>query len=245
LNPIPSVQPPAVQPPTPTPPQPQPKPEVQPPEPKPEPEKQPDVEPVQDDSKPSPDSLEPVTKPVKSKPHEINVDLKKKVVHKVSPKDTAAAERAAEKAAEIAEDIAARAAADKRAKNLAKAFSGATSYINGHSSSSTSVLMPGTGSVSYAGYASAVKSIYEHAWASFDDATIDHDVVTTVSVTIARDGTVVSSHIIDRSGDTQVDTSVRRTLDSVNFVAPFPEGAKEKERTFQIKFDHKAKRMLG
>jgi TonB family protein len=105
--------------------------------------------------------------------------------------------------------------------------------------------MPRNGSVSYASYASAVKSIYEHAWTSFDDAAIDHDVVTTVSVTIARDGRVLSSHIVDRSGDAQVDTSVRRTLDSVDFVAPFPEGATEKERTFTIKFDHKAKRMLG
>jgi TolA protein len=181
---------------------------------------------------------------VKVKPHEVKVDLTK-VTHKVSPKDTAAAKRAAEKAAEIAEENATRAAADKRAKNVAKAFAGATSYINGHSSSSTSVQMPGNGSVSYASYASAVKSIYEHAWASFDDAAIDHDVVTTVSVTIASDGRVLSSHIVDRSGDTQVDTSVRRTLDSVTFVAPFPDGAKEQERTFQIKFDHKAKRMLG
>jgi TonB family protein len=248
LNPTPMVQPPTPQPPTPQPPQPpqpQPKPAVQPPEPKPTPVKQPDAEPAQDEDKPSPDSLEPAVKPVKPKPHVINVDLGKKVVHKVSPKDTAAAERAAEKAAAIAEENAARAAAASRAKSLAKAFSGVTSYINGHSSSSTSVEMPGNGSVSYASYASAVKTIYEHAWASFDDAAIDHDVVTTVSVTIARDGRVLSSHIVDRSGDTQVDTSVRRTLDSVDFVAPFPEGATEKERTFTIKFDHKAKRMLG
>jgi protein TonB len=247
LNPIPAAQPPAVQPPTPQPPQPpppQPKPVVQPPEPKPELEKQPEADPVKDVEKPTPDGLEPVVKPVKAKPHVINVDLGKKVVHKVSPKDTAAAERAAEKAAAIAEENAARAAADKRARNVAKAFSGATSYINGHSSSATSVQMPGTGSVSYASYASAVKSIYERAWTSPEDTSID-DANTKVSVTIARDGTVVSSHIIDRSGDASVDASVQRTLDRVTFVAPFPDGAKEKERTFIINFNLKAKRMLG
>jgi hypothetical protein len=38
---------------------------------------------------------------------------------------------------------------------------------------------------------------------------------------------------------------VQRTLDRVTFVAPFPDGAKEKERTFIINFNLKAKRMLG
>jgi TonB family protein len=242
LNPIPAVQPPTPQPPTPQPPQP--KPVVQPPEPKPEPEKQPDAEPVQDDNKPSPDSLEPAVKPVKPKPHEVKVDLKNKVTRRVSSKDTAAAERAAEKAAEIAEENTARTVAANRARNVARAFAGATSYINGHSSSATSVEMPGNGSVSYASYASAVKSIYERAWTSPEDTSID-DANTKVSVTIARDGTVVSSHIIDRSGDASVDASVQRTLDRVTFVAPFPDGAKEKERTFIINFNLKAKRMLG
>jgi TonB family protein len=246
LNPTPAAQPPAVQPSTPQPPQPpqpQPKPVVQPPEPKPELEKQPEAEPVKDVEKPTPDGLEPVVKPVKAKPHEVKVDLTAKVTRKV-PKRNAANDRAAEKAAEIAEENAVRAAAATRAKNLARAFSGVTSYINGHSSSSTRVEMPGTGSVSYASYASAVKSIYERAWTSPEDTSID-DANTKVSVTIARDGTVVSSHIIDRSGDASVDASVQRTLDRVTFVAPFPDGAKEKERTFIINFNLKAKRMLG
>jgi hypothetical protein len=42
-----------------------------------------------------------------------------------------------------------------------------------------------------------------------------------------------------------VDASVQRTLDRVKFIAPFPEGATEKERTYIINFNLKAKRMLG
>jgi TonB family protein len=98
--------------------------------------------------------------------------------------------------------------------------------------------------VSYAIYASVVKRIYDAAWTPPADAASDTANVK-VSVTIARDGTVVSSHILDRSGDSEVDATVRRTLDRVTFVAPFPDGATEKERTFIINFNLNAKRMLG
>ena len=66
-----------------------------------------------------------------------------------------------------------------------------------------------------------------------------------VSVTIASDGTVISARIITPSGDASVDASVQRTLDRVTYIAPFPEGATEKERTYIINFNLKAKRRLG
>jgi hypothetical protein len=40
-----------------------------------------------------------------------------------------------------------------------------------------------------------------------------------------------------------VDKSVQRTLDRVTFIAPFPEGAKDKQRTYTINFNLKAKRL--
>ncbi len=36
-----------------------------------------------------------------------------------------------------------------------------------------------------------------------------------------------------------------RTLDRVTFIAPFPDGSTEKQKTFIINFNLKAKRMLG
>ena len=66
-----------------------------------------------------------------------------------------------------------------------------------------------------------------------------------MTVTIRNDGKVIAARIIRRSGETQVDGSVQRTLDRVSFIAPFPEGAKEKDRIYTINFNLKAKRLLG
>ena len=98
--------------------------------------------------------------------------------------------------------------------------------------------------MAYANYAAVVKSVYEQAWVPPDDAHNDEANVK-VTVTIARDGTVISARILTPSGDAGVDASVQRTLDRVTFIAPFPEGATEKERTYTINFNLKAKRSLG
>ena len=111
-------------------------------------------------------------------------------------------------------------------------------------SPTTTVVMPGDSSAAYANYASVVKSIYEQAWIPPDDAAND-DANTKVSVTISNDGTVISARILGASGDSGVDRTVQRTLDRVTFIAPFPAGTTDKERTYIINFNLKAKRMLG
>ncbi len=178
-----------------------------------------------------PDDTMPVEKPTKPQPHKINVDLTRQVVRSV-PKETP-----------DTSDADAREAA-KEERRRAKAIAAAARAIKDNASSATTVEMPGAGSVSYANYASVVKSVYEQAWTPPDDTSSD-DANTKISVTIGSDGTVISSRILDASGDTRVDASVQRTLDRVTFIAPFPDGAKEKERTFIINFNLKAKRMLG
>ena len=65
-----------------------------------------------------------------------------------------------------------------------------------------------------------------------------------MTVTIARDGTVISARIVDRSGSPVVDQSVQATLDRVRYAAPLPDDAKEDQRTITIYFDVKAK-LLG
>jgi protein TonB len=223
--------------PVPTPPQPpQPIQPPEPPQPLPQPKPEPVKEPTPEPEKPhnlSPDDLKPVEpseKPAKPAPKKIEVNLKTVVrsTQKVQT-DTSQADAAREAA--------------KDAKRR-KAFADAARSISKNASSATTVEMPGTGSVSYANYASVVKSIYERAWTTPDDTASD-DAISKVSVTISRDGTVISSRILNPSGDARVDTSVQRTLDRVSFIAPFPDGATEKERTFIINFNLKAKRMLG
>jgi TonB family protein len=103
-------------------------------------------------------------------------------------------------------------------------------------SSATEIDMPGNSSAAYANYGAAVVSVYHNAWISPDDMANDSAVVK-FSVTIASDGTVIGAHIIDPSGDTNVDAAVQRMLSRVAFIAPFPNGATEKERTYTINFN--------
>ncbi|HEY3932144.1 MAG TPA: TonB family protein [Verrucomicrobiae bacterium] len=165
--------------------------------------------------KPSPDLIE---KPEKSQPHKILPNLTPIVHSNVAKNSTADSQRA-------------------------QALQNAIRNLKKNLSPSTTVDMPGNSTAAYANYASIVKSIYEEAWTPPDDAAND-DANTKVSVTIASDGTVISARIIGASGDSGVDASIQHILDRVTFIAPFPSGTTDKERTYIINFNLKAKRML-
>jgi TonB family protein len=125
-----------------------------------------------------------------------------------------------------------------------KAFKSALQALRKNLSSSTTIDMPGNSSAAAANYAQVVKSVYEQAWTPPDDTASD-DANIRVRVTIGSDGTVISARVIAPSGDASVDTSVRNTLERVQFIAPFPSGSPETERTYIINFNLKAKRLLG
>jgi len=97
----------------------------------------------------------------------------------------------------------------------------------------------GTSTVAYANYANVVRSVYDAAWTLPNSVAKDENIV--VSVTIASDGTVISSKIVSPSGDAPADDSVQKALDRVQFIAPFPEGTTDKERTFNITFNPQVK----
>jgi TonB family protein len=121
-----------------------------------------------------------------------------------------------------------------------RAISTAIRNLKRNFSPGTTIEMHGDSTVAYANYASVVKSIYDRAWTLPDTIAGDENI--TVKVTIASDGTVISSHIIERSGDAPVDASVQRALDRVSFVAPFPEGSSDKQRTYTINFNPQIKK---
>jgi len=83
-------------------------------------------------------------------------------------------------------------------------------------------------------YTSEVQLIYDKAWMPPKEPSAAGN--SKASVTIARDGKVIASHIISSSGDASVVRSVQHTLDNVTFIAPFPEGSKVSKRTFIINF---------
>jgi periplasmic protein TonB len=122
-----------------------------------------------------------------------------------------------------------------------RAVNTALTTLRKNLSSPTEVNLPGDSTVAYANYASVVKSVYDQAW-TLPDSIANDDENIKVTVTIASDGTVISARIREQAGDAPVDASVQRTLDRVTFVAPFPEGSADKQRTYIINFNPQIKK---
>lgn len=219
---IPIVTPPAPKPPQPEPP----KPEPRRPDPELEKAKPPEkvvklVEPTK--PAPDPDSLE--TKP--------KISLKQVIRPGTQPvKDTAAETRAREKAARERAD---------------KIVNSALSNIREGASGSVKIEElrgPGGGGLPYAGFNQSLISIYMRAWLIPSEAA-DESGKVVATITLSRDGTVISARVSQPSGNAELDKSVQRALDKVSFVAPFPETTKDAQKTFKLEFDPKAKRLMG
>jgi TonB family protein len=195
------------------------------PAPAPIPKEQAKVEPK---AKPDPNSLE-VKKPslTKTKPP-VSTTLVTRP--KTDPKTDSRSDDAAD--AKRRADLAKQAARSLR--------EGLTSSTRIETTSGTSGF--GGGGEAYASYETAVRSIYDAAWIPPNNTTSD-DATAKVTIVIASDGTVISSRITTPSGDAQVDASVQRALDNVKFIAPFPPGAKDTQRTYIIPFNLKTKRL--
>jgi TonB family protein len=120
----------------------------------------------------------------------------------------------------------------------ARAINNAIRSLSHSLSSATRIDMPGNASAAYASYASVIKSVYEQALRSqVPEQVASEKEYTKVSIIVANDGSVLSSRIISPSGDPGWDNAVQRTLDQVTFIAPFPDGATEKERHYTLSFN--------
>lgn len=124
------------------------------------------------------------------------------------------------------------------AENRSKAAARMMGRLATGLSSGTEISMPGPGGEAYASYKSILKTIYERAWEARKPSSVsaEHSTVT-ASVTIARDGSIVTFRMLSSSGVPGVDRSIERVLRETTRVPPFPEGAKDLERTFQINFN--------
>jgi outer membrane biosynthesis protein TonB len=136
--------------------------------------------------------------------------------------------------------------ADSRIRS--EAFNRAARSLGNNAASATIVdqdFGPGGGGPTYASYASWVQTVYLGAWVP-PDSTDSTAAIARASITIASDGSVVSYRLIGKSGDRDVDESIQRTLERVTSIGrPFPEGMKEKQRTYILRFDLKAKQGLA
>ena len=93
-------------------------------------------------------------------------------------------------------------------------------------------------------YGLLVVALYQNAWIVPQDVA-DSGIVAQATVTIGRDGRVTDARLTKSSGKAALDKSIQSALRGVKVVAPFPPADKEKERTFIIDFNLKAKRLLG
>jgi TonB family protein len=217
----PAPEPVIVPPPQPVPPTPAVQPVPQPPEPKPVVTPPPTIpERLANFFKPEPKPVKPAPEKPEPKTHQIQVNTQ--LVARVAPKVSATPDNS---------------------QQTARLLNNTIKNLRNNLSSPTEVTLRGDSTVAYANYDSVVKSIYDRAW-TLPDSIANDDENVKVTVTIASDGTVISAHIIERAGDAPVDNSVQRTLDRVTFIAPFPEGATDKERSYTINFNPKAKRTL-
>ena len=223
------------------PPQAQPPPQPQPAAPKPLPQPEPDPQPPEPapSKQKIPDFKEDDGVDTAKQPKPRKIEISKTLITR--KRDTSAADkRAKEEAQEQAK------AADDARRRLARQIGQVAETIGNEVSGGTSIELkgPGGGGVPYGNWKSAIKTIYERAWL-LPEGVADDDAATLASVTIARDGTVLSSSITRPSNDPVVDRSVQAALDRVRTAAPLPDTANESKRTITINFSVKAKRALG
>ena len=202
---------------------------------------------------PSPESTrtapEVTTKPTPKKPS-VEIDLNK-VITRPSEDAKRRAEESRRKAQEAAQlkaeqeaYAAAKAAADKRSAALQSSL--ASLGAGFASDKGVKIDVGGPGGAAYANYGLLVKQMYTSAWQPSAGLN-DQNLTAEVTITILKDGTVLSSRITRRSGESAMDKSVDAALRAVERrkLPPFPEGARDDQRVFTIEFNLRAKRQTG
>ncbi len=184
-----------------------------------------------------PEPLEETVKPPKES-HKIVLDKSNSRMAVRKPNDTAkAAQEAAQNAANDARKRTAREIASSL-KNISSHLSPSTlvdtQFVSGNGT-------PGEVSVNYR---ELIASIYYNAWSASADLD-DTTPVVLASVTIARNGNVISARITKPSGNAAMDRSIANVLQTVTFIEPFPAGSTDQERTVTVKFNLLAKRGTG
>lgn len=102
----------------------------------------------------------------------------------------------------------------------------------------------GPNALAFLDYGQTMVRLYEQMWLAPPNLSEAHAVVS-VTVTVARDGRVISWRVSRPTGNAAVDKSVRETLEKVRQFEAFPASFRESQRTFNIDFNLKAKRSSG
>lgn len=214
--------------------------------------KEPEPAPEQEPVKPADDNWSIKLKPVKEKPKTEKVPEKitLKPVNPKTVKATKDAEKEAEKKA-AEEEAAERRENQRRTEEAAKArekynegIRRLVNNVSGSGGSLTSRLSApgdlvsisggagGSGPLS-ANWRAMVQRIYEN---NFTPPDSKRNLRTQVSVTVQRDGKVISDEITKPSGDREYDRAVREALSQVRKLPKFPDETSDFTRTINIIF---------
>lgn len=184
-----------------------------------------------------PDRDAPVTSKTKTKPHEVTISKTKVKITGAKPTSTP-------------NNSTAKQPTSSANSELASAIAKTGTRVRSGLSSTVQVDMPegfGGGGASYANYTQIVRKIYNDAWNAWSvpDDLADDEATVKVSVTIARNGRVISSRIVQSSGSRAVINGAQAVLDRVSFVKEFPADSKDAQRTFTMTFKLNARKLLG
>jgi len=171
----------------------------------------------------------------------------KKRVHKVQVSDTVVKIKDRKTTTTAAEQRAEAKAAAQRNQRFANAANSLRANLSQTTTIETSPGGFGGGGPSYANYAQVVRKIYNEAWNAWsvpDDLT-DNEATVRVSVTVARNGRVISSRILESSSSRAVINAAQAVLDRVTYVKEFPADSKDTERTFTMTFKLNSKKAIG
>jgi len=137
-------------------------------------------------------------------------------------------------------------AAVAKSRANARAFASALSSISRNASGMTPVHIEGPGGSPFSAvnYDDVIASKYYNAWNAPGDVS-DSAPAVLVTITVSRDGSVISARITRRSGNSSLDKSIQNALEAVTWIEAFPEGSKDQQRTFKISFNLDMKRQIG
>jgi len=133
----------------------------------------------------------------------------------------------------------------RRLKEIENSLDALASGVRSSGSPNTIVDVGGIGGgEAFAGYRDVVFSAYYNAWRTPDGAASRLSSAD-AKVTIARDGSILSSELVRPSNDAALDRSVDRALRAVTKLPPFPASAHDEQRTFLIRFNLESKEASG
>jgi TonB family protein len=104
-------------------------------------------------------------------------------------------------------------------------------------SAAIKVNVSGANRAAFTSYANFVVAVYRRTWEPLIPKNLARARIVEVSVTISRDGRVITARIIRPTGDAELDRSVQRALDRVRTIGKsFPPGSRDSQRTFTLDF---------